>query len=156
MQAPLFSISHAQTASQEIGDPVLFLKKTTDGLGADFHIDAVGAEANGSVTQNILAPGMKMFGGATPALHWAINSVKKGGIVSIVGVYGPIEALVPIGNVLNKGLTIRANTGFGDAVVAAPRRTRAKRHARPQSADYSPHSVGVCVGWIPDFFGETR
>jgi threonine dehydrogenase-like Zn-dependent dehydrogenase len=48
-------------------------------------------------------------GGSTTALHWAINSVKKGGIVSIVGVYGPIDALVPIGNIVNKGLTIRAN-----------------------------------------------
>jgi threonine dehydrogenase-like Zn-dependent dehydrogenase len=50
-----------------------------------------------------------MQGGATTALHWAINSVKKGGILSIVGVYGPIGALVPIGNVVNKGITIRAN-----------------------------------------------
>lgn len=72
-------------------------------------IDAVGADANGSVMQNILGRGLKMVGGATPALHWAINSVKKGGIVSIVGVYGPIESLVPIGNVVNKGLTVRAN-----------------------------------------------
>lgn len=48
-------------------------------------------------------------GGSTTALHWAINSVKKGGIVSIVGVYGPINSLVPIGNVVNKGITIRAN-----------------------------------------------
>ena len=29
--------------------------------------------------------------------------------MSIVGVYGPTDNLVPIGNVLNKGLTIRAN-----------------------------------------------
>ena len=50
-----------------------------------------------------------MQGGSATALHWAINSVKKGGIVSIVGVYGPIDTLVPIGNVVNKGITIRAN-----------------------------------------------
>src|SRR5690606_22398730 len=43
------------------------------------------------------------------ALQWAINSVKKGGVVSIVGVYGPTGNLIPIGNVLNKGLTLRAN-----------------------------------------------
>src|SRR3712207_9473238 len=43
------------------------------------------------------------------SLHWAINSVKKGGIVSVVGVYGPVDTLVPIGNVVNKGLTIRGN-----------------------------------------------
>jgi threonine dehydrogenase-like Zn-dependent dehydrogenase len=42
-------------------------------------------------------------------LHWAINCVRKGGNVSIVGVYGPTFNMVPIGNVLNKGLTIRAN-----------------------------------------------
>ena len=35
--------------------------------------------------------------------------MKKGGIISIVGVYGPTDNLEPIGNVLNKGLTIRAN-----------------------------------------------
>lgn len=94
---------------KSLEDPVLFAKKTTDWLGADVCIDAVGAEANGSWMQTILGRGMKMVGGAAPALHWAINSVKKGGIVSIVGVYGPIDALVPIGNVVNKGLTIRAN-----------------------------------------------
>lgn len=93
----------------EIGDPVLFAKKTTDWLGADVCIDAVGAEANGSPFHNVLGRGLKLIGGAAPALHWAINSVKKGGIVSIVGVYGPTQTLVPIGNVLNKGLTIRAN-----------------------------------------------
>ena len=47
--------------------------------------------------------------GSATALHWAINSVKKGGIVSVVGVYGPTDNLVPIGNVVNKGLTLRAN-----------------------------------------------
>ena len=94
---------------RSLEDPVLFLKKTTDGLGADVCIDAVGAEANGSPLQNIFGRGMKMVGGATTALYWAIDSVKKGGTVSMVGVYGPINSLVPIGNVVNKGLTLRAN-----------------------------------------------
>ena len=57
----------------------------------------------------LLGRKLLLQGGSTTALHWAINSVKKGGIVSIVGVYGPTNALVPIGNVLNKGITIRAN-----------------------------------------------
>jgi threonine dehydrogenase-like Zn-dependent dehydrogenase len=50
-----------------------------------------------------------MQAGSPTALHWAINSVKKGGIVSIIGVYGPPANLVPIGTVMNKGLTIRGN-----------------------------------------------
>jgi threonine dehydrogenase-like Zn-dependent dehydrogenase len=59
--------------------------------------------------QTILGRKMALQGGSATALHWAINSVKKGGIVSIVGVYGPIDTLIPIGNVVNKGITIRAN-----------------------------------------------
>ena len=92
-----------------LGDVVVFLKRTTGWLGADVVIDAVGAEATGRPMQTLLGKTLHMVGGAATALHWAINSVKKGGIVSIVGVYGPIDTLVPIGNVVNKGLTIRGN-----------------------------------------------
>jgi threonine dehydrogenase-like Zn-dependent dehydrogenase len=92
-----------------IGDPVVFIKTQTDSLGADVCIDAVGCEAKGNLTNTILGTKLLLQGGSTTALHWAINAVKKGGIVSIVGVYGPIDALVPIGNVVNKGITIRAN-----------------------------------------------
>jgi threonine dehydrogenase-like Zn-dependent dehydrogenase len=92
-----------------IGDPVVFLKTITDSLGPDVCIDAVGCEAAGNAMNTLMGRKLLMQGGSTTALHWAINGVKKGGIVSIVGVYGPIDALVPIGNVVNKGITIRAN-----------------------------------------------
>ncbi|HYD17261.1 MAG TPA: zinc-dependent alcohol dehydrogenase [Patescibacteria group bacterium] len=94
---------------RSIEDPVLFLKKATDWLGADVCIDAVGCEAAGSALQNIIGRKMKLEAGSATALHWAINSVKKGGTVSVVGVYGPTSNLVPIGNVVNKGITLRAN-----------------------------------------------
>jgi len=94
---------------KSIGDPVVFFKSITDSLGPDVCIDAVGCEATGDAMNSLLGRKMLMQGGSTTALHWAINSVKKGGIVSIVGVYGPTNALVPIGNVVNKGITIRAN-----------------------------------------------
>lgn len=94
---------------KSLEDPVLFIKKTTDWLGADVCIDAVGAEAAGHALQTITGRKTLLQAGSATALHWAINSVKKGGIVSVVGVYGPTDNLVPIGNVLNKGLTIRAN-----------------------------------------------
>jgi len=94
---------------KSIEDPVQFIKQTTDWLGADVCIDAVGAEAAGSAMQTITGRKTLLQAGSATALFWAINSVKKGGIVSIVGVYGPTGNLVPIGNVLNKGITIRAN-----------------------------------------------
>jgi threonine dehydrogenase-like Zn-dependent dehydrogenase len=59
--------------------------------------------------QTLLGKKLHATGGAATALQWAINGVRKGGVVSIVGVYGPIGALVPIGNVVNKGLTLRGN-----------------------------------------------
>ncbi len=90
-------------------DVVVFMKKATDGLGADVAIDAVGCEASGNFWQTLLGRKLKVQSGSAIALHWAINSVKKGGIVSVVGVYGPTGNLVPIGNVVNKGLTLRAN-----------------------------------------------
>ena len=84
-------------------------KKMTDWLGADVCIDAVGCEAAGSAVQTITGRYMKLQAGSATALHWAINSVRKGGNVSIVGVYGPTFNAVPIGNALNKGLTLRMN-----------------------------------------------
>jgi threonine dehydrogenase-like Zn-dependent dehydrogenase len=93
----------------QVDDPVVYLKKVTDHLGADVCIDAVGCDAAGSALQTFTGLKMKLQAGAATALNWAINSVRKAGNVSVVGVYGPTFNLVPIGNVVNKGLTLRAN-----------------------------------------------
>lgn len=107
-----FAKNYAQCEAYDfrsMDDPVVFVKKTTDWMGADVCIDAVGADAAGNAMQTITGRKLMLQAGSATALHWAINSVKKGGIVSIVGVYGPTDNLVPIGNVVNKGITIRAN-----------------------------------------------
>ena len=88
----------AYNFEKDMDDPVLFIKKATDWMGADCVIDAVGAEAAGNVMQTITGRKTLLQAGSATALHWAINAVKKGGIVSIVGVYGPTDNLVPIGN----------------------------------------------------------
>jgi threonine dehydrogenase-like Zn-dependent dehydrogenase len=94
---------------REVPDMAIHIKKMTDWLGADVCIDAVGAEAAGSALQRLTGVIVPMQAGAATALFWAINSVRKGGNVSIVGVYGPTFNFVPIGNALNKGLTLRMN-----------------------------------------------
>jgi threonine dehydrogenase-like Zn-dependent dehydrogenase len=94
---------------KSLEDPVLFIKKTTDWFGADVCIDAVGCEAEGNTLQTFTGRLALLQAGSGIALQWAINSVKKGGIVSVVGVYGPPYNMIPIGNVLNKGITLRAN-----------------------------------------------
>jgi threonine dehydrogenase-like Zn-dependent dehydrogenase len=94
---------------REVNDMAEHIKKMTDWMGADVTIDAVGGDAAGSIAQTLTGRLMKAQAGSSTVLHWAINSVRKGGNVSIVGVYGPTFNMVPMGNVLNKGLTIRAN-----------------------------------------------
>jgi len=94
---------------KDVDDMAIHIKKMTDWLGADVCIDAVGCEADGSFAQKLSGVVMKMQAGSATALHWAINSVRKGGNVSIVGVYGPTFNAIPIGNALNKGLTLRMN-----------------------------------------------
>ncbi len=93
----------------EVDDIIAWLIKQTDGRGADVCIDAVGLEADGSLLQTISGMKLKFQAGAATAIHWAINSVRKGGNVSLIGVYGPPWNLVPIGTAMNKGLTLRMN-----------------------------------------------
>ncbi|MFL6026896.1 MAG: zinc-dependent alcohol dehydrogenase [Friedmanniella sp.] len=104
------SFAHAETRNfAEFDDIVVELKRTTEGLGTDRVIDAVGAEADGSFRQHVAGTKLKLQGGSPIALNWAIDSVRKGGTVSVVGAYGPVPNMVKFGDALNKGLTIRGN-----------------------------------------------
>jgi threonine dehydrogenase-like Zn-dependent dehydrogenase len=102
--------AHAETYNfAEHGDVVLLLKQITDYLGADVAIDCVGAEADGNLTQHLTAARFKLQGGSPIALNWAIDGVRKGGTVSVMGAYGPIFSAVKFGDAMNKGLTLRMN-----------------------------------------------
>jgi threonine dehydrogenase-like Zn-dependent dehydrogenase len=88
-------------------DVVLALKDMTEGLGPDVCIDAVGMEASGSAVEKVIGLKLKGEAGTTTALNMAIHAVRKGGTVSIIGVYGPPHNYVDIGMAMNKGLTLR-------------------------------------------------
>jgi len=94
---------------KDMEDPVVFVKRITDWYGADVVIDAVGLDASGSLFQTITGKKLLLQAGSATALHWAVNSVKKGGILSIIGVYGPPWNIFSIGSAMNKGVTIRTN-----------------------------------------------
>ena len=104
------SFAYAETVNfVEHADVVVHLKATTGHLGADVAIDAVGAEADGNLLQHVTAAKLKLQGGSPVALNWAIDSVRKGGTVSVIGAYGPMFSLVKFGDAVNKGLTLRMN-----------------------------------------------
>ena len=103
----------------QVPDIVAHLRKMTDGRGPDVCIDAVGLEAKGSLFHDVLGRGLLVEAGSPVALNWCIQSVRRGGRISIVGVYGPPWNLVDLGTAMNKGLTLK--TGQTDVKRYLPR-----------------------------------
>jgi threonine dehydrogenase-like Zn-dependent dehydrogenase len=91
----------------EIDDPAEALIEQTAGhRGVDAVIDAVGFEAKGSATETLLT-NLKLEGSSGKALRQCIAAVRRGGTVSVPGVYaGPIHGFL-FGDAFDKGLTFK-------------------------------------------------
>lgn len=124
----------AETVNFEQEDPTEIIKALTGGIGVDRAIDAVGVDAvhahSGPAAekadeqgetqkfeqeQQEIAPEQnpKPDGTFTPGdapsqvLTWALESLAKGGTLSIIGVYPPTAKTFPIGEAMNKNLTVK-------------------------------------------------
>jgi threonine dehydrogenase-like Zn-dependent dehydrogenase len=90
----------------EIDDPAESIIQQTGHRGVDAAIDAVGFEAKGSTTETLLAT-MKVEAGSGFVLRQCIAAARRGGIVSVPGVYaGWLHAFL-FGDAFDKGLTFR-------------------------------------------------
>jgi threonine dehydrogenase-like Zn-dependent dehydrogenase len=86
------------------------VKSMTGGRGPDACIDAVGLEAHGHTLDSYVDKAKAAAFLATDrpnALRQAIHCCRKGGIVSIPGVYGGFLDKIPFGAAFQKGLTFR-------------------------------------------------
>lgn len=86
------------------------LLELTGGMGPDSCIEAVGGEAHGSTLDawyDQVAVSTFMVTDKAHALRQAINCCRKGGTVSVPGVYGGIIDKFPMGAFMNKGLTMK-------------------------------------------------
>jgi threonine dehydrogenase-like Zn-dependent dehydrogenase len=86
------------------------LMEMTGGVGPDAVIDAVGMESHGFAIDNVLDTVKKKVGfGADRghALREAIMACRKGGRVSMPGVYGGFLDKFPLGALMEKGLQLR-------------------------------------------------
>lgn len=82
------------------------IEQTTGHRGVDSVIDAVGFEAKGSTADSILTK-LKLEDSSGSALKDCIASVRRGGIVSVPGVYvGGIHNFL-VGDAFDKGLTLK-------------------------------------------------
>jgi threonine dehydrogenase-like Zn-dependent dehydrogenase len=104
----------------ETDDAAQAIRELTQGRGADAVLEAVGLEAHGSplaetahrlvsVLPDAVAEKMMKKGGADhmSALHLSFDAARRGGTVSISGVYGGMTDPVPMMRIFDKQLQIR-------------------------------------------------
>jgi threonine dehydrogenase-like Zn-dependent dehydrogenase len=87
------------------------LMEMTAGIGPDAVIDAVGMEAHGFAPDNILDVVKQTIVPAADrghAFRQALIACRKGGRVSVPGVYGGMLENFPLGAMMEKGLTIKS------------------------------------------------
>jgi threonine dehydrogenase-like Zn-dependent dehydrogenase len=95
---------------EEVDDVHEALKEMTGGIGPDSCMDAVGQESHGTNLSASYDWIKNKTGLATDRLHvlrQAIFSCRKGGTVSVPGVYGGLLDKVPFGAFMQKGLTMK-------------------------------------------------
>jgi threonine dehydrogenase-like Zn-dependent dehydrogenase len=121
----------AATINFEEEDPVETIRRLTGGIGVDRAIDAVGVDANhahhgpasriGSELQEEFQHEQAAMGlrgkpsgpnwhpgdGPTQSLHWAVQALAKAGTLAVIGVYPQVSRAFPIGEAMNKNLTIQ-------------------------------------------------
>jgi threonine dehydrogenase-like Zn-dependent dehydrogenase len=127
----------AEVINYEQEDVFDRLKTMTGGRGPDACIDAVGLESHGATFDAYLDDVKTATFLATDrpsALRQAIHACRKGGIVSIPGVYGGFLDKVPFGAAFQKGLTFKMG------------QTHMMRYMRPlleriQDGELDPSSV---------------
>lgn len=87
------------------------LQELTGGRGPDCTIDAVGLEGHAAGPMGMvdkMKTATMMESGRPHALRQAIMCCRKGGTVSIPGVYGGFLDKIPVGSIVNKALTIKS------------------------------------------------
>ena len=96
--------------SEEDVSVLTALKDLTGGIGPDACIDAVGLEAHSSDLQGIydkVKTALMLETDRPGVLRQAILAVRKGGTLSIPGVYGGLLDKVPFGAAFGKGITMK-------------------------------------------------
>jgi len=94
----------------EDDDVVEIMKELTGGRGPDSCIDAVGMEAHGfgiDAKYDWVKQQVQLETDRPTVLRSAIQACRKGGTVSIPGVYGGFIDKVPMGAAFGKGLTLK-------------------------------------------------
>jgi threonine dehydrogenase-like Zn-dependent dehydrogenase len=106
----LAQMSGAETINLEQSSVLDELKRMTGGRGPDICIDAVGMEAHGNTIDALydrVKQTVRLETGRPHALREAIQACRKGGTISLAGVYLGFLDKMPFGAAFNKALTLK-------------------------------------------------
>jgi threonine dehydrogenase-like Zn-dependent dehydrogenase len=95
------------------------LREATGGRGPDSVIEAVGMEAHSTGVQHVYdraKQALRLETDRAASLREAIIACRKGGIVSVLGVFGLTDKF-PMGALMNKGLTLRTAQQHGQRYI---------------------------------------
>ena len=96
------------------------LRELTAGRGPDACIEAVGMEAHGTGPQyayDRVKQATRLQTERGLSLRQAIEACRKGGTVSVVGVFGGLVDKFPMGAIVNKALTLRSGQQHGHRYI---------------------------------------
>jgi threonine dehydrogenase-like Zn-dependent dehydrogenase len=92
--------------ASEVEDAAQSVRNRTTGRGADAVIDAIGMEAHGSALAK-LAQKAKVQMDRLAGLRTAMGAVRRGGTLSLSGVYVGLEHMFPLGDLFDRQIQIR-------------------------------------------------
>lgn len=92
-------------------DAVQVIREMTGGYGADVCVDAVGMEADRTVLEKAMNV-VQMEKGTMKVLENCMDSVRRAGTVTVVGVYGSPYNNFPLYKWFDKGLTLRGGQAW--------------------------------------------
>jgi threonine dehydrogenase-like Zn-dependent dehydrogenase len=101
--------ANSETVLWEGGDGenvIDFIRSITDNRGADVCVEAVGFEPERTVWDRIKAT-VNFEKGSPKVLEACMSAVRRGGIVSVLGVYATNYDNFPIGQFFDKGITLK-------------------------------------------------
>lgn len=95
----------AEVINFKENDPAEIIRDMTGGRGADVVIDAVGMEADRNLLSKA-AQFVHLEAGSLNALKMCVRAVRRGGTISVVGVYGTTYDNFPWGQMFDKGIKL--------------------------------------------------
>ncbi|GAB2908873.1 zinc-dependent alcohol dehydrogenase [Nonomuraea fastidiosa] len=110
----------AEPLDYERADVLDALKEMTGGRGPDVCIEAVGMESHGTGPQYVYdraKQAVRLQSDRGLALRQAVQACRKGGTVSVLGVYVGMVDKFPMGALMNKGLTMRGAQQHGHRYI---------------------------------------